>query len=78
MSWWKGADEIIAFNSGSVSSTEITYGMNIFKIWRKKFRGKHTLQDVQADFQNGENGLVKLSLIDRMEETDTGIYESKL
>ena len=46
--------------------------------WRKKFRGKHTLQDVQADFQNGENGLVKLSLIDRMEETDTGIYESKL
>lgn len=47
-------------------------------IWRKKFRGKHTLQDVQADFQNGENGLVKLSLIDRMEETDTGIYESKL
>lgn len=52
--------------------------MNIFKIWRKKFRGKHTLQDVQADFQNGENGLVKLSLIDRMEETDTGIYESKL
>lgn len=48
------------------------------KLWRKKFRGKHTLQDVQADFQNGENGLVKLSLIDRMEETDTGIYESKL
>ena len=47
-------------------------------IWRKKFRGKNTLQDVQADFQNGENGLVKLSLIDRMEETDTGIYESKL
>ena len=47
-------------------------------IWRKKFRGKHTLQDVQADFKNGENGLVKLSLIDRMEETDTGIYESKL
>ena len=47
-------------------------------IWRKKIRGKHTLQDVQADFQNGENGLVKLSLIDRMEETDTGIYESKL
>ena len=44
----------------------------------KKIRGKHTLQDVQADFQNGENGLVKLSLIDRMEETNTGIYESKL
>ena len=61
--------EIIAFDSGSASSTEITYGTNLFKYYgEKNLRGKHTLQDVQTDFQNGEKGLVKLSLGERMEE----------
>ena len=61
--------EIIAFDSGSASSTEITYGTNLFKYYgEKNLRGKHTLQDVQADFRNGEKGMVKLSLGERMEE----------
>ena len=43
--------EIIAFDSGSASSTEITYGTNLFKYYvDMNLRGKHTLQDVQADF----------------------------
>ncbi len=61
--------EIIAFDSGSASSTEITYGTNLFKYYgEKNLRGKHTLQDVQTDFRNGEKGLVKLSLGERMEQ----------
>lgn len=60
--------EIIAFDSGSASSTEITYGTNLFKYYgEKNLRGTHTLQDVQSDFRNGRKGLVKLSLGERME-----------
>ena len=61
--------EIIAFDSGSASSTEITYGTNLFEYYgEKNLRGKHTLQDVRSDFKKGENGLVKLSLGERKEE----------
>ena len=61
--------EIIAFDSGSASGTEITYGTNLFKYYgEKNLRGKRTLQDVQGDFKTGESGLVKLSLSERKEE----------
>ena len=61
--------EIIAFDSGSASSTEITYGTNLFKYYGdKNLRGKHTLKDIQTDFKTGESGLVKLSLSERKEE----------
>ena len=61
--------EIIAFDSGSASSTEITYGTNLFEYYGEKdLRGKHTLQDMQVDFKKGDNGLVKLSLGERKEE----------
>lgn len=61
--------EIIAFDGGSSSNTEITYGTNLFNYYGEKNpRRKHILQDVQADFQNGEKGLVKLSFGGRMEE----------
>ena len=61
--------EIIAFDSGSASSTEITYGTNLFEYYgEKNLRGKHTLQDMQVDFKKGDNGLVKLSLGERKEE----------
>lgn len=60
--------EIIAFDSGSASGTEITYGINLFKYYREKnLKGKNTLQDIQEDFKVGESGLVKLSLKERKE-----------
>ena len=40
--------EIIAFDSGSSSNTEITYGTNLFNYYgEKNLRRKHILQDVQ-------------------------------
>lgn len=61
--------EIIAFDSGSASGTEITYGINLFKYYgEKNLKGKHALQDIQEDFKVGERGLVKLSLKERKEE----------
>mgnify|MGYP002545412233 CR=1 FL=1 len=61
--------EIIASDGGSSSNTEITYGTNLFNYYgEKNLRRKHILQDVQADFQNGEKGLVKLSFGGRMEK----------
>lgn len=60
--------EIIAFDSGSASGTEITYGINLFKYYgEKNLKGKHALQDIQEDFKVGESGLVKLSLKERKE-----------
>lgn len=61
--------EIIAFDSGSASGTEITYGINLFKYYgEKNLKGKHALQDIQEDFKVGESGLVKFSLKERKEE----------
>ena len=60
--------EIIAFDSGSASGTEMTYGINLFKYYgEKNLKGKHALQDIQEDFKVGESGLVKLSLKERKE-----------
>ena len=60
---------IIAFDSGSSSSTEITYGTNLFEYYsQKNLKEGHILQDIQDDFQQGNRGLIKLSLKERNEE----------
>lgn len=63
--------ELIAFDIGSASGTEITYGINLFKYYgEKNLKGKHALQDIQEDFKVGERGLVKLSSKREKKRTD--------
>lgn len=60
---------IIAFDSGSASNTEITYGTNMFEYYSdKNLQGEHTLEGLRQEFAQGESGLVKLSLGERNEE----------
>ena len=60
---------IIAFDSGSSSSTEITYGTNLFEYYsQKNLKEGHVLEDIQEDFSQGNRGLIKLSLKERNEE----------
>lgn len=52
--------EVVAFDSGSTSGTEITYGTNIFKYYgEKNLKGEHTLENLQEDFHEGNRGMVK-------------------
>ncbi len=61
--------EVVAFDSGSTSGTEITYGTNIFEYYgEKNLKGEHTLENLQEDFHEGNRGMVKLSLGERNEE----------
>lgn len=59
---------VIAFDSGSLSDREITYETNIFTYYgEKNLKGEHTLEKLQKDFREGNNGLVTLSLEERNE-----------
>ena len=68
---------VIAFDSGSASDTEITYGTNLFEYYgEKNLRGKHTLKDVRTDFLKGNSGIVRLSLKERKKADHYLAYRS--
>ena len=60
--------EVIAFDGGSASSMEITYGTNMLEYYRdKNFQGENTLEGIQQELAQGESGLIKISLKERNE-----------
>ena len=60
--------EVIAFDGGSASSIEITYGTNVLEYYRdKNFQGENTLEGIQQEFAKGGSGLIKISLKERNE-----------
>lgn len=60
--------EVVAFDGGSASSMEITYGTNVLEYYRdKNFQGENTLEGIQQEFAQGGSGLIKISLKERNE-----------
>lgn len=54
---------VIAFDSSSMSDRKITYDTNMFSYYgEKNLKGEHTLEALRKDFQEGNNGLVELSI----------------
>ena len=60
--------EVIAFDSGSASDREITYGTNLFEYYNEKnLKEEYTLESLQTEFAEENTGLVKLCLAERTE-----------
>ena len=65
--------EIIAFDGGSSSNTEITYGTNLFNYYGEKNpRRKHILQDVQAEVEVAADGAIAVAML---QKAPVGYYD---
>lgn len=60
--------DVIAFESGTSSDRKVTYGTNMFEYYNEKnLNEEHTLESLKTEFQEGNTGLIKLSLGERNE-----------